>query len=159
MIRTRIFGALVGGLLIVALVPGTAWAPKVFHRTRRGGSCIAGFGAGTFAGELQLTHFTVTNGSLEAVGVVTGICTDEKYWVDVGPQTLTYPVLQPTVSCDEFSFKFGGDVTFTPAVLSLDVETVAIQAVREENDRLCVVARHYGAGRLDQVARLLNGLI
>ena len=157
---SRSVAAVVGGLLIAGLVPGTAWAPKVFHRTRITGTCTATFGAGTLAGELELAHFDVVGDALTVTGVLSGICTkDPVTWAEVPAQSVSLAATSPASSCDAFSFTFGGPVSLTSGSITIDPERPEIGAPVKGAKRMCVIDRHLDAGRLEPAARMLNTLI
>ena len=162
---SRRLAAVVGGLLIVAMVPGTAWAPKVFHRLNVAGTCTATFGtttsgSGTFAGGLELSHFDVVGDALTVTGVLSGNCAkDSATWVDLGPQSVSLAVTAPTASCAEFVFTVGGSLDLGQNTVTLSPVTTRIQASKSTEKRLCAVDRLFDAGRLGPVSHLLNTLI
>ena len=144
----------------MAMVPGTAWAPKVFHRTRVTGTCTAAFGAGTFAGEIELTHFDAVGDSLTVTALLSGNCArDSATWVDVTAQSVSMAATALTASCEEFLFTVGGSLALAQSTVALDAVSIPIQAAKATGKRLCVIDRHLDAGRLGPVAHILNTLI
>lgn len=157
---SRIMAAVVGGLLIAGLVPGTAWAPKVFHRVSVTGTCTAAFGAGTFRGELELTHFDAAGDALSVTGLLSGNCSkDTATWADFPSSSVSLAVTAPAASCAEFVFTLGGTLALGQNSVTLTPVTPRIQASKSTEKRLCTVDRHMDAGRLGPAAHLLNSLI
>ncbi|HJR45062.1 MAG TPA: hypothetical protein VJ927_05605 [Actinomycetota bacterium] len=156
---SRKLAAVVGGLLIVVMVPSAAWAPKVFHRISVTGACTAGFGAGTFNGGLDLTHFDVVGDDLTVTGLLSGNCQGSTARVEFTAESVSLAVTFPSSTCEKFSFTVGGSLAVGGVAITMNAVASEIGAPLNGGERLCAVDRQWDAGRLAQAARILNSLI
>ena len=154
---------LVGALTIVGLVAGPAWAPKVFRRQVVGGSCTTSGVAGTFAGGLEVTHFTSRDGEISASGVLDGNCeTSPGVWtaLPIG-QSVSLSLSVPVHDCAQ-GFVFDYTDTLSLPSMTITMSTDILVEVPEDVTRarrLCVAVKRYNEGRTEAAVRVLNTLL
>ena len=157
--RSKVVVSVAGALLLLGLLPGTAWAPKVFEATAVAGPCsIDEVGAGSFSGLFDVSSFTA-RGALFVNGSLEGECTSGATTAPVA-SAVRYPVTVADASCTEFRFtlasqKFGTvDVDLSAAEVSLRAQGPAVS-----DGSLCAAARAYARDDIRRLAQQLNAYL
>lgn len=157
--RSKLFVSLVGSLFVLGLLPGTAWAPKVFEATAVAGTCtIDNVGSGTFSGLLDISSFTY-RGDLFVNGSLDGACTSGDTTAPV-ETAVRYPVTVVEASCSEFRFTLASQQFGTVGVdLSAAEVTLRAQGPAVSDGSLCAAARAYARDDTRRLAQQLNSYL
>ena len=157
--RSKLLVSLAGSVFVLGLLPGTAWAPKVFEAVAVAGPCsIAGVGTGTFSGLLDISSFS-SQGGLTVDGSLDGACTLAGRTVPV-ESAVQYPVTVVAASCSEFRFTPGSQQigTMTVDLSGLEV-TLRAQGPAVSDGSLCAAARAYARHDTRRLAQQLNSYL
>jgi hypothetical protein len=162
----RRFPLLLAGALLVALILPTAVAAK----QPTGSISVPVTGAtdigGTFTGALGITRFATRNGSLVAIGTVSGTLTDAAgIATTITPQAVAVPVSVAGTTCAILHLTLGPlDLNLLGLVVHLNQVVLNIDAQSGPGNLLgnllCAVAHLLdGTGPLGGLATLLNQIL
>jgi hypothetical protein len=154
---------LAGALLVAVFVPGVVAAkqPTGSLAVPVTGATDAG---GTFAGTVGITRFVTQNGSLVALGTVTGAVTDAAgVTTAIAPQAVALPVAAAG-TCDILHLTLGPlDLNLLGLVVHLDRIQLDITAQQAPGNLLgnllCAVAHLLDGGPLGGLSALLNNIL
>ena len=160
--------------LLIAVITGFAFAPitsvqaappvPALNVPVTGTFTDAVGGTGTFVGSLSIQRFTVVNGALTAVGILTGTLTDSLGAVTNVTQNVALPVSNISATCDILHLELGPlDLNLLGLVVHLDKVVLDIDAQQGGGllgDLLCSLSDLLnGNAALGAVARLLNNIL
>lgn len=154
------FLAVVSGFLIVALVPGLAWAPKIFRRqTIFGATCTVANQSGVFAGGIEVTRLSQSDGVISATGVMDGNCDVGETWIDLPMgETVSLAGTVGRADCEEFRLDVDRTLALSNMTVTMSIDII-IQAPDKGARRLCRVADLLDSGGIEGAVRLLNTLL
>jgi hypothetical protein len=119
-------------------------------------------GGGTFAGTLNLTKFATSNGTLAAVGTLTGTLTNAAGQVTTILQTVTLPVANITGTCDILHLDLG-PLSLNILGLQVDLSRIVLDITAQAGagnllgNLLCSVANVLNDP--NALSRLLNQIL
>ena len=152
--------AVTSGFLIVALIPGLAWAPKIFRRqTIFDATCTVSGHSGVFAGGIEVSHLSQSDGVISASGVVDGNCVVNGVRTDLPlGESVSLPGVLGRADCEEFRLDVDRTVALSNMTVSMSIDVI-IQAPLKGARRLCAAADLLDSGGIEGAVRLLNTLL
>jgi hypothetical protein len=150
--------AVVAGFLIVALIPGLAWAPKIFRRlTILNSTCTAP--AGIFSGSMQVTHLTESDGVISVSGLLNGACTSAGVTLaSVAAAPVSFPTVVDEATCHEIDLNVEQLLDLPQMDLDLSFEVI-FQPAKATATRICRAAEMLERGDTSTAARVLNTVL
>jgi hypothetical protein len=173
--QRRITSMIVVFALVFSAIPAMA-APRLPLAAGKGDGLsfpinVTSATQGTFAGTLNITRFAVDQGTLVAVGTVSGTLVDENGVLTSFFRTVSIPVIMPTanaraaVGCDILHLELGPlDLDLLGLVIHLDKIVLDIDAEPGAGNLLgnllcAIVGLLDAGGPLAQLSQLLNRLL